>query len=322
MNKTTTIVILTCMIFLAGCSNKPEKVEETPFIGGATGLTMKFVTGAPPDQIFDGGKGEFGVLIELENVGEADVNPGTGYIEIIGINPRNYGLQSQDNLIQGINRRLQKSRKNFEGTVIKGDRTVIEFPQLSYLPNLNGNTPVTFRAELCYDYKTSTSTNVCVKRDVINTGLDTAKICEVSGDKTTFNSGGPVHITSLREDPIGDDKIQLIFEIEHKGGENDQIYKLGSVCDDVITNFDRNKVFVTVTSDIDGRLPECAGLEEPVNPSSGYVTLFDGQKRAVTCTLDLAGVTSIFEELFTVDLQYRYGQFIEKEVTIRDVSTG
>jgi len=314
-------LVLITTLLIVGCSGNNNVEKQTPFIGGSEGLSMRFLPESPPDFVFDDGKGEFGILVELENVGEATIEPSAGYVEIIGINPRDFGLSNQSSLLEGINTRLMRSRKNFEGTIIKGDRTVVEFPQLSYERDLFGNTETTIRAELCYDYKTSTSTNVCVKRDVLSTGLDTRKICDVSGEKDPQNSGAPIHITSLKEAPIGDDKIQLIFEIEHVGPVNGQIYKRGTICDDTITNSDRNKIFISVTSDVDGRYPECSGLQDRISPHEGYVTLYDGQKHPVTCTLDLAGVNSIFEEVFTVELDYRYGQFIEKKMTIRDVST-
>ncbi len=321
--KAILILTIAAMLVLTGCTNTKQAKIDTPFIGGTEGVKMNFITGAPPDQIFDGGKGEFGVFVELENVGEADVPAGAGYIEILGINPNDFGKQSQADLLEGINRLLQRSRKNFEGTIIRGDKTVVEFPRLKYTRDIHGNIPVKIRAELCYDYKTETSASICVKRNALTTGLDTKKICEISGDKTAYNSGGPVQITSLKQSPIGDDKIQIIFEIDHMGDKvNNQIYEKGSVCDDQITNNKRNRVFIRVNSRVNGRMPECSSLDERVDSASGFITLYDSQKRAITCTLDLAGVNSVYEDLFTLDLQYRYSQFIEKEITIRDVSTG
>lgn len=317
-------MLLVLVLFLAGCGDKAPLIDTTtPFIGGSNGILASFVSGAPPDFVFDNGNYPFGISVKLENVGESGVAPEDGYVEIIGINPMDFGLASQSDLRRNFPTPLEGARKNFDGTVIPGGQVLVEFGELRYIPDLHGNTDVTIRANLCYNYKTQTTTKICIKGDLLRdiTGGD---VCVVNEEKRPQNSGGPIQITELREAPIGTEKIQLTFKIEQTGEASGNFYAISaSRCDNTITNPERNVVFVNVKSDINGRMPQCVGLEmSSADRASGYVRLFDGQPRIVTCTLDITGIESTYEDLFEVDLEYKYEQSIEKRLQIRDVSMG
>lgn len=314
------------LLVVSGCQGKGNAVDTTvPFIGGSKGLVADFVSGAPPDFVFDNGNYPFGISVRLENVGESGIAPEEGYVEIVGINPTDFGLASQADLRRDFPALIEGARKNFDGTVIPGGQALVEFGELRYLPDLHGNTDARIRANICYNYRTQTSTKICVKGNLLRdvAGED---VCVVNEQKNPQNSGGPIHISELREAPIGTDKIQLTFTISHASdeqGTQGNFYAISSSrCDNTITNSQKNVVFVNVKSDINGRMPRCDGLEMPSpDRASGYVRLFDGNPRIVTCALDISGIESTFEDLFEVDLEYKYEQFIEKRVEIRDVST-
>ena len=323
IKKILTILTIMSLIFLFGCGE--EKVttrEATPFIGGANGLSMSFISGLPPDYIFDNSQFPFGIGVQIKNVGEDAVDTDEAYVEIVGINPKDFGLGSQADLKEFIPDDLTAARKNFDGTILQGGQTAVTFDELKYVPDIKGNTMATIRANLCYNYKTETSTKICIKPKLLET-VEDETICVVNEEKDAQNSGGPVHITSFKEAPIGQNKIQLNFVVSHVGEANGKIFKLTAPdCKDEIGNVDRNKVFVRVTSDVDARKASCQGLEEASQDNSaGYITLYDGAPRTVTCTLDTTGIESTFEDLFTVDLEYKYMQYIEKQIDIRDVTT-
>jgi len=317
-------IIFLLILLLAGCKkdgNTGVGPKETPFIGGKVGFLMSFIDGAPPEEIFDNNQYPFSVAVKLENKGEDDVAQNEGYVKIVGINPPDFNTTAQL-LNKSLPSNLKGSKKNFEGTILDGDTTVVEFNNLNYQPDIAGNFngPV-IRAELCYNYKTRTSTQICVKEDLL-TGLDNKEICKLSEDKKPQNSGGPIQITSSREDPLGTGKVQFSFVVGHVGENNDRFYKKGTNCEDKATNRDKNVVFVNMTSDFNGVNPKCEGLQEPsADSSSGYITLFDKAPRTVVCSLDVSGATGEFEDLLTVDLEYRYHQFIEKSILVKDVST-
>jgi len=231
-------------------------------------------------------------------------------------------LPNQAALVRPLPARLEGARKNFDGTIIPGGQTIVEFGELNYIPDIFGNTNIKMRANLCYRYTTSVSSKICVKRNILEI-RDQPEICKINEDKVVYNSGGPVQIRTLREAPVGENKIQFIFEIAHVGDPNDAFFKVtADECDDVITNQDRFKVFLSATSDINGIKPVCTGLEDPTpDRSAGFVNLFDGHPRTITCTLDVSTVESEFEDLLTFDVEYRYLQSIEEMVEIRDVTT-
>ncbi|MBI4150349.1 hypothetical protein HY488_03020 [Candidatus Woesearchaeota archaeon] len=323
-NRLVIVLVLFAVFLLPACKPKGPTVEvTTPFIGGANGLLASFIEGAPPEYIFDNGNYPFGISVKLENVGEDAVEVTDAYVEIQGINPIDFGKASQADLKRNLPNRLEAARKNFDGTILPGGQTVVEFGELRYLPDLHGNTQVKIRADVCYNYRTQTSTKVCIKGDLLR-DVEGGDICKVAEEKQPQNSGGPIHVTKLREAPIGTGKIQLTFEIAHVGDPNDAFFNVESPeCDPSIANPDRNMVFITVVSDVNGRIPKCEGLQEASeDSSSGFVTLFEGAPRIVTCSIDISGIESTFEDLFEVDLEYKYMQSIEKQMLIRDVSTG
>lgn len=320
------IVFIFLLLFVVGCGkNESGDVigpKETPFVGGKTGVVMSFMEGAPPDEIFDDQQYPFSIVLKLENKGEHDISAGDGYVKIVGINPIDFGKTDAD-LKQDLPEDIKGTRKNSEGDVVNGDTRTIEFNELNYIPDVTGNFDgPRIRTELCYDYKTKTSTQICVKGDLLHDS-ETKEICSVSEDKTTYNSGGPVHITEFKEAPLGSDKIQVSFKVEHVGDVNDRIFKKETECNYKVTNIDKNKVWVEVTSDINGNKASCSGLQEPnADNSAGYVTLWDMKPRTVVCSIDVSNIDGVFEELFTVDLDYRYMQFIEKTILVKDVSAG
>ena len=148
------------------------------------------------------------------------------------------------------------------------------------------------------------------------------KICEITGEKNPVNSGGPVHITSLKENPMGQEKVQITFVIENVKSVPGVIFsKDAQSCDDSINNPDLHKVWVNVKTEINGAGAECNGLNEGSGSSQGYVTLYNGEPRTVTCSIDLSHIDSIFEQVYEIELEYRYLQHIERPLEIRDVST-
>lgn len=325
MKKVTLGILL--LLFLAACGGTNKQSigpSATPFIGGTNALSASFIPGAPPDYIFDRAGFPFGISIDIQNLGEDDVNPGDGYVEIVGINPRDFGLASQADLRKEFVEVLRGAKKNFAGDVIEGGRTVINFGDvipLNYQPDITGNFGLTLRANLCYNYKTIASSQLCVKRDLL-TNIETKEICQITGDKLVSNSGGPVQVISLSEAPVGDNKIQVNFVVAHVGAQDDRFFKKDTVCDDRTTNINKDTVLVNVVSDINGAKAQCSGLQQrSADGSSGFITLFNGAPRNVICTFDTSSVDFVSQLPVLIELEYRYLQFIERPLIIQDVTT-
>jgi len=321
--KKILIIIAALTLILASCANNNDQnTSETPFAGGVEGLSASFVKGAPPQEVFDNGQFPFSVTLFLENLGEHDVPTGDGYVEITGINPIDFDLDGQADLRQDIPTEIDGVVKNFQGTILLGDKVDVSFDDLNYLPNLRGNFPAKIRANLCYNYETTATTYLCVKRDLLS-NIGTKSICELSGEKRKFNSGSPIQVSAVEQNPAGSDKLQVIFTVSHVGFPEDRFYKVDTECDDSEANPNKDLVWFEVVSDLVGEKASCTGLRDALaDKSGGYIELTNGADTQVVCSFDVSGIESIFETPVNVKLDYRYYQFIETDLLIKDVSVG
>ncbi len=326
MIKKMFLMFVICLLVfsLSGCGDTEEQTSPgNAFLGGQAGLKAEFVDGMPPDSILDNDKQNFGIGIKLENMGEADVLENDGYIEIVGINAKDFGKTGQSDLKKNVDDEIKGAKRSLDGDRIKGGLAIVEFPDLKYKQDLPGESSLQITADICYNYKTRAASKICVKKELLR-GLDTDKICKVSEEKDVENSGGPVQITSVKQNPVGEGKIQLLFTIAHVGSPEDSFFKRGTDCEEIESNSDRYKVYFKVLNDVDGKKPQCSGLDSGsgsnVDKSEGYITLFSKAERQLSCTLNVEDVDTIFEKVMSFELEYRYFQSLQKDLKIRDVS--
>lgn len=319
------LAVFLLILSFAGCDDTTETTSpSSAFLGGQAALKAEFIQGMPPDEILDNDKQTFGIGVKLENMGEADVLENSGYIDIVGINSKDFGKTSQADLKKNIEDEIKGAKRSLDGDRIEGGVTIVEFSDLKYKQDLPGESILPITADICYNYRTRAASKICVKKNLL-TGIDADKICKVSEDKTIENSGGPVQITSMKQNPIGDGKIQILLNIAHVGEQTNSFFKRGTDCDDVETNPDRYKVYFKILTDVNGKKPQCSGLdtgssESNVDKSEGYITLFSKAERQLSCTLDVSSVDTIFEKVMSFELEYRYLQSLTKDLTIKDVS--
>lgn len=328
------------MVFLAACAEDEEQGPLfDPFVGGTQGVAMEFVEGMPPLEagaILDNGKSQFSVGVKLSNEGEQDINTEDSEdidflnVELKGILPEQFDITQADlkKTLTELDIPLKASKKNIDGSILPGQFATVSFDGLSYLPDAQGDIPKTFLVDLCYDYRTKSTTPVCVASDVTGAITSNAdrEICLVNAAKDTKNSGGPVQITDFKQLPQGSNKISIIFTISHVG--TGQIYKFqGSsenVCDDSLSNVERNKVWLELSlADQSNSEITCMGdFSSGGNIVEGEVTLFEGNPRTVTCTIEENSAEDIiYEDLLEVDMYYRYQQTDQITVTIKDLGS-
>ena len=195
-------IILLLVLVSVGCDEDTDVTSPSrAFLGGEAGLKAEFINGMPPDEILDKESQTFGIGLELENMGEVSVLEGEGYVEIVGINGPDFGVD-QDTLKKDIDDGISGVKKNINGERIAGGFGLVEFTDLKYLQDIPGEVTLPMTADICYNYKTRAATKICVKKDLLE-GIGEDKICEVSGEKDIQNSGAPIHITGLTQNPIG-----------------------------------------------------------------------------------------------------------------------
>jgi len=311
------IVIVALALMLTACSK--GNTPSGTFVGGHEGIVAKFTPGMPPAEVFDNSQMTFAIQTALENKGESDIPAGALFVEIKGISPTSFGKNSQADFKKTNPSIIKGTKKNFAGDIINGDTAWITFDNLKYVIDLPGNQGFSIVADICYLYETRATAKICVNRDIIKNS-DKEKICTLSGEKEVQNSGAPIAITSVKEDPIGGGKVQLNIVISHVGPGDGFFKKTEQTCDMAVDNQNKYKVYVEVTPNIRGVTAHCNNLDEG-SVNSGYITLIDGQPRTLTCILDLNPVgDSVFEELVNFKLSYRYLQHITTPLEVKDVS--
>jgi hypothetical protein len=321
------VASLALIVLLSGCkTTSTSNTLAQTYIGGTVGLNTYLIEGMPPPTINDAATFPFGVGVVVENQGEADVGPGTSnpflMIRLEGINPEQFGT-TDDEVRQVIASPLRGARRNFDGTIFPGEITTATFEPLNYKPDLHGNTQFTIRADICYDYETMATAQICLKDDVLENIQDTS-ICSLTGEKFPQNSGGPLHISSLVENPMSQNKIQVNFVIEHVGigeffgrptGDINQ-----EICDFSVRNFNKYYVDIVVEPLQDsGMTVSCSRFG---GGNEGRVKLFQGAPTTISCTIERTRQSAqrIWQEPLNIKLKYRYGQFIETPIIIQDVS--
>jgi len=330
MNKLWFLLIAIIALFLmTSCGeNDGNNIDLTKtYVGGTVGLSAYLIEGMPPPMIHDAGTYPFGVGVAIENQGEADVGPGTDnpfvMVRLEGINPEQFGA-TDDDVRKILASPVRGARRNFDGTIFPGEITSVTFEPLTYAPDIHGNTQFVIRADICYDYTTLATATICLKDDVLENIEDTS-ICSLTGEKNPQNSGGPLHISSVVENPMAENKIQINFVIEQVGigeffgrpvGGDD----LAEVCDFSVRNFNKYYIDVEVEPLQDSGLTiSCSRLG---GSNQGRIKLYQGAPTTVSCTIERTRTSAgrIFQDLLNIKLKYRYGQFIETPILIQDVT--
>lgn len=316
------ILALVALLVLAACGQEPEPNNQI-FVGGTEGLELLFQEGTPPAVIYDNGKFPFSVAMVVRNGGEADVGPDTQnpfvQLKLDGINPTQWSIPAEQ-MTKHLEIPIRGAKKVPGGAIIDGELSVVSFDGLNFQPNMRGTTTQVIRSILCYDYQTFSTTQICIKDDIVETAQDVA-ICSIRGEKNPSNSGAPVHVTSLTQNPLGEGKIQINFQVEHVGQGQIFARAEGEVCDFSIRNLqNKNKVDVLIRPIEDRNYKLFCPQFEGSN--QGTITLYQGAPMRVSCTIERLGPSEvpIFQDWLDIELRYRYGEFVDQMITIEDVS--
>lgn len=120
------------LVFAYGC-NKIEGGKKTTtgaFIGGTQGLSLDFLSGAPPESVFDTNN-PFAINVKIKNIGEWDIPRDKATITVTGINPNDFGVTPSD-LSKNPTEDLTGSKKDPSGNIIEGTTTNLEYDNLQY----------------------------------------------------------------------------------------------------------------------------------------------------------------------------------------------
>ncbi|MFH1506638.1 MAG: hypothetical protein ABIE94_06680 [archaeon] len=307
------LVFASLMLFTA-CTESGDVTgpASAEYIGGTTGLLIDFLEDSPPASILDNSQQTFTITVQLENGGEVDIPKDKCWVSITGINPEDFYSSIGELTDINPDENIEGNKLNPDtGQTIPSYPVYVEFTDLKYVDSLSGgghNFPV--YADVCYEYATEASAELCIKKDLTDSLDD--HVCQVSGPKDFETSGAPVQITTFEEYPSGKNAIAFTFTVKHMA--NGKISQLGTRCSDSVT--DENKVKVTVDTDIEGDLT-CSGLTDlDATTGSGYIKLSGGE-RTVRCTQKLPLEDKRTDHIKIIKLTLDYDYFDHKETTLR-----
>jgi hypothetical protein len=330
-----TIIVAATLIF-SGCTNQ-EVTGKSPYVGGVNALTVEFQSQRPPDTIYSGEiiEGEvtpgssFSVGVILKNLGEQGIfyeeEEGNdldfkdfGRLTLKGINPVYFDIESDDTIMDFETEEVSlRANKIYlaDGTSGQGGMINMQFPAMSYQYTSEGFTDLSLTVDLCYNYKTRSTTNICIVTDYMN-----RKICNPAEVKMPSNSGAPVQLKSITQQPAGKDKISMIIELAQTNPNgmvfapieppvaNDEL-----VCDETETNPDKDKVYVKVSLPEGNEDISCTDFK---GESEGTIQLNRGAETIIFCDINTEGIAQDYETQLSVDLYYSYGQYIDKTITL------
>ncbi len=302
------ILILGIFMVFAGCSDTTgdsnTRSSGWNYNGGDKALQVEFTDGQPPSKIRDGGLQPFNIRMFVENIGESDIPAGAGHVALSGINPEDYGLSdsSQDlPELRGV--KLQGSN------IIPGSTQPVMFSNLKFLPELtSGILDKQIFVDVCYPYKTEASVSLCVSGNTLQSYDEDLRVCELDGDRQFGNSGAPIGIDNVKQNPAGTSSVQLQFDIIHTKAETtSRVYRKGS--------FDTNcRIGGNQVSSVEAGLAEnyvqftvkAGNLPVDCNDGSSTGEVFLSDSRAVVfCTIDTTGEED-YESTISVELDYDY----------------
>ena len=311
MKKISFFAIITLLIFVLGCQGGEQIEIVSPFIGGTTGVVSDFVDFRT--EVFDGGRDPFDIILKLENKGEVPVLKENVRVKISGINPAEFG-KLEEQLTASPEDDLPETMKDAQGNILPGAPVFVEFKELNHISPITGTQiDLPLRAEVCYLYGTKAVSKICVRENILNPAPE--GICEITGAKPAFNSGGPIQFSNFKESARARNKIGFSFEVKNVGGGD--VFAKRTLCDKTQRK-NKDSVYVKVDTNLPGL--SCTGLETSGKTAEGYITLFDGSK-IVTCTQTVDTRTD-FEQLITIDAEYDYEEYQQTAITVKSSGEG
>ena len=310
MRKFGISVLFVLLLLVIGCKGQAVAPGVgVPFIGGTDGLSIEYIPDSPPPEVFDEGDFPFDVVVKVQNQGEYLVASNDAVVKVSGILPSEFST-SASALTENPGEDLLPKRKDSDGNIIPSNPVFVEFTGLNHVtPIVGAAQTFPIRAEICYAYGTLANTLLCSRENILVPEKN--GICDVDAQKTVYNSGAPVQITSLRESPRAANKIGFTFKVAHVG--DGKLFERGSVCVDDRTLKDR--VYVEVSSGLPGL--SCTGLGGG-GDASGSATLFGGEK-IITCTQNIPSPAD-FEFPIVIEVTYDYEEGVQTSIIVKSVS--
>jgi hypothetical protein len=312
------ILLIVSFLFLYSCSppggtmgtrNNPDGDIHR----GYKGITMRFVEGYPPNQIYAPKyqSDQFNIIMEVQNEGTG--TPNNHLFVLSGYDPNiiKFGSSSAHYYRKAYsNKYTGKSLDNPVGHI---DTEMWEKVYVT-LPDGTDRFRQSFLVTQCYDYQTTATIGVCVDPKPWKAGKSN-QICNPGAVTLSGGQGAPVSITNVDVSPMTN-KVQLKVEVQNVG-DGDVVDKLevcrtvgGCRCPHDLEITDLNEV------DIDTVVLGTGKMCTDLNPNP--VLLVNG-RGYFYCTVDVTptdGREDAYVSQLKVVLTYGYRSSIRKDMEI------
>lgn len=306
------VILITLLLITAiGCTKQSATTTTgKAFIGGNKGLAMSFLTGAPPESVFDTDN-PFTISVKLDNVGEYDIAKADATVEITGIDPASFNTTAAA-LKKDSPEDLKGASLDSAGNIIQGVTTTVDFDNLQYQSKVSGTVSFTLIASACYEYGTRAQAKLCILKDLIGRTTE-SRFCNPNNENIAAeSSSAPVQVMTMSENVLGANKVAFAFKIKNTGTGN--LYQKATECNPSIPT--RDKVWVDVTNTGLGDLT-CSGLKDGT-ATMGYVTLYNNEA-SVRCTQTITDPRDA-DKVVEVKLTYGYKESIQKTLQVKQGS--
>lgn len=275
-------------------------LDENLFIGGKKSIEIS-VDNFPINPIRDQGLESFSFDVNIENIGEYDINNNEAYLFLSGFNSANFNLNNTLKKLNSIDKYLS-----------------ITYNDLTYLFDIiAGTIPMEIFINIFYQYQTKNYALLCFDFD--------SRICNIEDEKDYISSGAPIKIENFKQFPYSENSIKIQFDIVHKDNSlNSRFFE--SETKDLFLDLSQNniynmaktelimkenKLYYEVISDIEGL--NC----ENTNTNSNII-LLNNNKYTVSCIQDLDS-TNLYQKQIEINLEYDYYDKISKQIEIQHI---
>ena len=280
MKKTIMLMLVLFVVIISGCkSDNGGEEQESPFIGGTQGIDINFEPGAPISEF--GQDDLVDVKVKLINFGEFEIPTNSAKVKLYGVSPIEFDSLNLDSYTI-----LESSLFPAEkGISEAGGEVIVDLGQIDYAGSISGGfVEKELLAKVCYPYQTKASVEACITSKTLEE-IGSENICNTGGEKIKkgYVSGGPVQITSFKEELRGVNQVAFKISLKNKGLGT--IYNKEKECEDFESAYgklqNKNKVYVELKPEI----IKCtfSGGQN----YGGYLTLQDGEEKILTCLLDV-----------------------------------
>jgi len=298
---------LLVLLFIVGCQGfvrGGERPEETAGLAsyvrsGTQGLQLGFVSGLPPNSIYD--IDDLVIVTEIKNTGAYDLISGRGdncFLEVSG---------PDWNIVRGLLKR--QACGDIDGKSVfntEGGFNQIEFKSTSmYLPTGVDKYSPNLVLSACYNYQTVASPQVCIDPAFYQLTSE-QKACQVRDVALGGGQGAPVSIDRVGVDMLGQ---KAIFEIDISNAGGGRVVSPQTslnLCPGGLYYDDFDEIGFTVS--LSGQFPE------KCTPQDGVARITNG-KGKIFCTFSI-GNTAAYETPLQIKLNYNYLQSISKKIDI------